>query len=142
MFEKKYIANNTRRFKRMRAGYLVKYQIAGSNEEPFVSNLKDISAGGCRFWADQFLPEGVLLKVSIWVPPIERKIQALARLIRVRRSPQSPVYYLSASFVEVPTADQAAMNEFIEEISQAPGARQLVDDFIAVKRGVREDIRG
>ena len=87
MFEKKYNAENSRQFKRLTADYLVKYKPAGSGaeSEDFVSNLKDISAGGIRFWTEYFFEEETLLEVSICIPPIDRVLHALARVIRIRK---------------------------------------------------------
>ena len=136
MFEKKYKAENSRRFKRFRANYLVKYQLAGALEEPFVSNLKDLSAGGCRFWSEVAFPEGKLLKISIWIPPIEKTLEALARLVRVRRAPDSDVYYLSVSFAEGSPEIQTSLNDFIEKLAEDRGARRLIDDAPIVSRSL------
>jgi len=134
MFHKTYASENTRRFKRLRIDYLIKYQVAGSEEGPFVSNAKDISASGLKFWTDRFLPERTLLKVSIMMAPLERTIEVLGRVLRVRRSKDGTVYYLAIGFLEIPKADQTALNEYIERLAKTPAARKLVDHARVVTR--------
>ncbi len=133
MFEKKYKVENQRKHKRLAVDYLLKYRSAGSETEDFVSNLKDISAGGLRFWSERFLPEETLLNVSTWIPPIDRVFHALARVVRIRES-KGNLFYIAVSFVEVSYEDQNALNQFIEHLSSLRGARSLVHDPQKVTR--------
>jgi c-di-GMP-binding flagellar brake protein YcgR len=135
MFTKKeYKAQNSRRFKRMRADYLVKYQMAGTVGEPFVSNIKDLSAGGVKFWTDQFIPEGTLAKVSFLVPPLDLNVEALGRVVRVRQAKESGIFYLAIRFIEVPDEAKRAINDFIEYLAAQSDARGLVEHAPLVKR--------
>ena len=121
MFFDRYKVKNMRRYNRFPVDYLVKYGLADSpGIEPLVSNLKDISAGGLKFWSEHFLPEGSLLRVSVCTPPLNRVIEALARVVRVRRSPQN-LYYIAVSFIEIPAEDQAAINQFVEGFTLSSG---------------------
>ncbi len=133
---KKYKASNSRRFKRLRVPYLIKFEDAQQHtqNEPYISNLKDISAGGVRFWSEHFFPEDALVRVSIWFPPIEETVTALGRVVRVRRSPNAPVYYLSVRFVEIEAQVQEALNDFIEDLSDDREMRRFVDDSHRVNR--------
>jgi c-di-GMP-binding flagellar brake protein YcgR len=127
MFSKKqYKAQNSRRFKRMRADYLVKYQVPGTNES-FLSNIKDLSAGGVKFWTDQPLIEGSLLKTSFLVPPLELTVEALARVVRVRQSHENTIYYVAVRFIEIPDESKKAIDEFIEYLAAKPDARGVVE---------------
>lgn len=127
---------NTRRFKRMHAHSLVKYQAAESygSKEPLLSNVKDISAGGMRFWSESFFPEGTLLRVSVWIPVLDKPFDALARVVRTRTAFGSGIYYLSLRFIEVNQEQQAALDRFIETIANDPKTRRYVDDFAFVRR--------
>ena len=137
MFEKKsYKMENSRKFKRLKASYLIKYQIAGSTQEPFLANIKDLSAGGIRFWSDHFLQEGALLKFSLWVPPIERTLEGLIRIVRVRQAKGRMVYYMATRFLEIAAADQAALNNFIEKLAANPDTQDLIENESIVKRSV------
>lgn len=135
MFTKKeYQTQNGRRFKRMRADYLVKYQLVGMTGEPLVSNIKDLSAGGIKFWTDQFLPEETLLKVSFLVPPLGLIVEALGRVIRIRRAKEESIYYIAIRFIEMPDESKKAVDDFIEYLAQQPGAKKLIKETPLVKR--------
>ncbi len=135
MFTKqKYKIENMRRFKRLNATYLVKFQVAGAQGEPFVANLKDLSAGGCKFWSDHFIVEGVLLKLSLWIPPVGQTLEALARTVRVRRSASNDLYYVAVRFLEVSKEVQMALNDFIEDLAKTKAGKSLVSDEPIVTR--------
>lgn len=129
MFSKKneYRAQNSRRFKRLRADYLIKYQVAGSEGEPLVSNIKDLGAGGAKFWTDQLILEGTLVKVSFLVPPLDLNVQALGRVVRVRQAKETGVFYIAVRFIEIPDEAKNAINSFVEYLAEQPDARRLVE---------------
>ncbi len=127
MFEKTHTMENARSHKRLRADYLMKFQPLNAEGEPSVSNVKDISAGGLRFWTDRRLPQGVLLAVRICIPPVEKNLEAACQVLRVHRGP-GEIYYIAAKFIEVSKADQMNLDNFIEKISQLPSARRFVDN--------------
>ena len=138
MFEKKYKINNTRRHKRLYVDYLIKYRIARSKDQEFLfSNLKDISAGGVKFWTESPLSEGTLLMVEVLVIPIDRVIRGLARVVRVRKTKKSPVYYDALQFMEISAEDQKVLNSFIERIAAESGGRLLVPEPPVVSRRIR-----
>ena len=132
-----YQISNTRQYKRLLADYLIKYRVAGAANQDFsVSNIKDISAGGVRFWTEEPLREGSLVMVEVLPPPLGRVIRALARVVRARPAEKAPVYYNSVQFMEISEDDQTALNYFIERIASERGARSLVPDYPTVRRRV------
>lgn len=138
MFEKQSKTSNVRQHKRLLADYLIKYRLAGSESQEFlVSNIKDISATGLRFWTEEPLLEGSLLMVEVLPPPLGRVIRALARVVRARLAEKSLVYYNAVRFVEISEEDQNALNYFIERIASEPGARALVPDDSAIRHRAR-----
>ena len=126
MFKKTYKAVNARKFKRIHTDYLLKFQLLNSKEPPIISNIKDLSAGGLRFWTDRMVPQDALVRVSVFVPPLDRTIEALGSVQRVRRAIKAPVYYVSVGFVELNQEDQEAINQFVEGVALQPGANQSV----------------
>ena len=137
MFEPKYKSTGTRQYKRLLADYLIKYRMAGGENREFqVSNIKDISAGGVRFWTEDPLPEGALLLVEVLPPPLGRVLRALARVVRVRQGGKGDVYYNALRFVEISEDDQNALNYFIERVAAERGGRALVPDPDVVERRV------
>lgn len=131
----KYKTQNTRRFKRLQAHSLVKFQSAEEfgTKEPYFSNVKDISAGGMRFWSEHYFPENALLRISVWLPALEKPFDALARVVRVRPA-ASDVFYLSVRFIETNREMQTALNDFIEALAANRATRRYIDDFAFVTR--------
>ncbi len=107
---------NSRQHKRLRVNYLLKYTILKTGEGPFVSNVKDLSAGGVRFWTDQPLAEGSFLQLNILIPPMGRVLETLARVQRVRFVSKTGVYYIGTGFAELRSEDRNALDQFIEEL--------------------------
>ena len=134
MFGKKIKTQNTRNHKRLKASYLIKYQAAGTQEEPAVSKIKDLSAAGVRFVSLQFIPEGTLLKISFCVPALDRIFGALARITRARRTDRKEGYYLAAHFLEISPEQRDILSAFIEKLANTPGLEKNVDHRAVVKR--------
>ena len=116
LFRKKRKAPDGRRFKRIHFAYLVKYQINGKGE-PRITNARDISAGGMRFWATEKIPSNSVLKISIFLPPLDRSVEALARVLRTRKSKEGMIYYVAVNFVDLKEEDRKALREFAEALS-------------------------
>lgn len=133
-FKKKVTAPNSRRFKRLRTEYLVKYQIPGAEGPAQVSNMKDLSAGGLKFWTETYIPEATLLRVSFIVPPLERTVETLSRVIRVRQAKNVPIYYIAVRFIEIPEDAKEALDVFIESLSQQSATRKYVTGRPLFKR--------
>lgn len=113
---KKYRIFNARKFKRLKVNYLIKYQDVNSLGAPLVSNIKDLSAGGVRFYSNQETAQGTYLRLSILIPPMEMTFQALGRVMRVHRAPKLPIYYISVAFLELKSEEQDVLNRFIEDM--------------------------
>ena len=127
LFRKKIKIHDGRRYKRIRAAYLVKYQIEGKGEQPRITNARDIGAGGLRFWTEEKLPEASVLKVSIFLPPLGRSVEAVAQVLRVRRAKKGIVYYVAVSFLDLKKEDRQAINTFAETLSKDKDARVMID---------------
>lgn len=136
MFNKNqtYKTRNERKYKRLKADYLVKHRPASESGEFAVSNIKDVSAGGVRFWTEHLYEEGTLLQVSLLVPPIDKALQILGRAVRVRKGRWNSLYYVGVGFLEIPKDDQEFLNAFIERLARISEARPIVDHADVVER--------
>lgn len=124
--------DNTRRYKRFKASYLLKFRLAVEPTAEYFYNITDLSASGLRFWSDKFFTEGSLAQVSFIMPPLNRTFEILGRIVRTRRyqaedPKEAPIYYIAIGFLDLPAKDQAQVNDFIEKIAQSRGAREFVD---------------
>ena len=132
-FQKKFTAKNSRRFKRIRAAFLVKYQVNGKGE-PRITNARDISAGGIRFWSAEKIPLTSVLKISVYFPPLERSVEGTAQVLRIRRAKEGFVYYVAVSFLDLGEKDREEISRFAETISREKDARLLIDHADVVVR--------
>ena len=126
---------NARRYKRFRADFLVRYQINGRGGVR-ITNARDIGAGGIRFWTDERVPESSLVNISVYLPPLERSVEATAQVLRTRKVKKGLLYYVAVKFLELSGQDREAINEFAESLSQDEGASLLIDhaDIVVRKR--------
>lgn len=134
---------NSRRYKRFKADYLLKCHSASEPENEYIYNVTDISASGLRFWSDKFFGEGSLIQLSFVMPPLNRSFEILARAVRVKRyqdrDPQSPpIYYIAVGFLDISAKDQIQINDFIERIAQDKNARKFINSQMKVKRQPEE----
>lgn len=134
MTVKTYPSENTRRFKRMRGNFLVKYQVAGLAGEPVAANVRDVSGGGVRFWTKEFLPEGTLLRLSLLIPSMDYPFEILGRVLRTAQARHSGMHYFAVGFLEIPKGDQTALNDLIESASKTRESRFFMDDRLVVRR--------
>lgn len=132
-FFKKFKAQNSRRHKRFHADFLVKYQI-GDKGEARITNARDISAGGLRFLTDEPVPESTLINVSVYLPPLERTVEALAQVLRTRKVKKGFFYYVAVQFLDLNQLDREAINEFAESLSHDEEASFLIDHANIVVR--------
>lgn len=119
---------NMRRSKRLKADYLIKYEIVDDpNADPEMFNIRDISATGLRFVSNKFIAEGTKLKVSAYVPPIGRIIQAHANVIRTREASGTSLFFVGVHFIDLKKEDSEDLNDFIEKLAKNPDAHYMVD---------------
>ncbi len=116
-------AGEPRKFKRLQAAYLVKYKI-GEKGVPRVTNLVDISEGGLRFLAHEKISELSILHLSIYLPPLERSVDTVSKVTRVRRARDGETtYYVSVIFLDLKGGDREAIRQFAELLDIAPRRR-------------------
>ena len=132
-FRKKIRLLNERRHKRFRADFLVKYEV-GKGGVGQITNARDISAGGLRFWTQEKLPESSTLTVSIYLPPLRRVVSAVARVLRARRVKKTFLYSVAVSFLDLKQEDREAINDFAESLSHEKRAQFLIDHAEIVVR--------
>lgn len=124
---------NARRHKRVRADFLVKYEVikGGAGQ---ITNARDISAGGLRFWTQEKLSESSVLTVSIYLPPLNRVVSGVVRVLRVRRLKKTFLYSVAVSFLDLKQEDREAIDEFAESLSHDKRAQFLIDHAEIVVR--------
>ncbi len=125
---------NARKHKRLKAAFLVRYETGRLGESPRITNVRDLSAGGLRFFAKDLLEESAVIKLQILVPPLERALPAQARILRVRRANKNFVYSVAVQFVDMSAHDREDLERFIEGLDANPDTRICIDQAQIVLR--------
>ncbi len=113
-FTKK-VRRKSRKFQRAKIPLLIRYQVSGEPEE-FVSNLKDLAAGGIRFTAMNEIQLNKRIRIKIKLPWREEPFRAWAKVTRCAKLKQSPVFRVAAQFVGVEREDLVELESFIDAI--------------------------
>ncbi|MFZ5803121.1 MAG: PilZ domain-containing protein [Candidatus Omnitrophota bacterium] len=131
---KKQQTKNTRAFKRLNAYYLLKYDASGNAQVSHLTNIKNISAGGAKFFSEKALREQDLLKLHVLIPPLEKSFHAEARILRVRKMKKYLHYSVAVCFVNIRPEDQKAVDDYIENLSGEPQIEMFIDQGKTVSR--------
>ena len=136
--KKRYPAQNSRRYPRLKANYLIRYFLmAGDQQEEIrTANTKDISMGGVRFLSHEAVDMGRMLRVHILIPVLGDFIAAFSRVEKIQQDPQSKLYTISLSFVEMSEKDHKRLESFISKCSEVKEADRLFDNPSIAKRAV------
>jgi len=127
---------NARKYKRLKAYYLVQYEVDSKGSKPKINNVRDISAGGLKFISDEAVPERAGIKLRVLMPSLEKTLVARAQILRVRRVPHAVNYTVAVKFTEISQDDQKALNDFIERLAEDRNARFLIDHAeVVVRKG-------
>lgn len=63
---------------------------------------RDISQGGLRFFAHEFIPKGSLLKIRISSNEKVFSFEAMAKLVWIREIPDNDKYEVGVEFIDLP----------------------------------------
>lgn len=116
MLTKKKTRAEFRNFKRVPFACLVKYREPGKKEYQ-VTNARNVGAGGLDFWSETPLAKGTVLEMSFFLPSLARTVETPAQVLRSTKGERGSVYYISVNFLDLPTADREAVNQFAETLS-------------------------
>lgn len=134
MADNKFKATNSRRYKRLNADYLLKYEPGQRGDQSRITNIKNLSAGGAKFITKDLLEESSTIRVSVLVPPLEQSFQANAKILRVRRLKSKFIYTVAVQFTDIKPEEQSILNTFIEDLSGDPTAGFSIDHANVVIR--------
>ncbi|MFC1645936.1 ATPase, T2SS/T4P/T4SS family [Candidatus Omnitrophota bacterium] len=79
------------------------------------SGTENISAGGLLFVANESMPIGSILELKISLPDTDKPIECLGRISRVEEVVADRVYNICICFLDMPSAQRARLNKYVEE---------------------------
>jgi len=128
---------NVRKHKRLNADYLLKYEAGGFGQNPQITNIKNISAGGMKFLTSEAIPETATLNVSVLIPPLEKSFMAHARVLRVRRLKKRLIYSVAVRFTDISKEDQSVLDDYVKSLAEIEGRASFLIDHANIV--VRQD---
>ena len=121
-------AKNTRKHKRMKSFYLLKYQAGADDGDTKVTNVSDLSAGGLRFHTPTRLPEGTKINLAILVPSFEKPIETEAEVVWVGKSTRKEnPYSVAVKFINISKKSEEALDDFVKKITGQKKSPLFID---------------
>jgi len=114
-FGQRYKYQNTRQYLRLPISWPVKCEptTQQAQEGRHVTATQDVSAGGMRMVVREEVPVDSEVILEIHVPPLERTIQAVGKVLRCQPSRRG--FELGVRFERIDPRDQVALNEAVEQ---------------------------
>jgi c-di-GMP-binding flagellar brake protein YcgR len=103
-----------RRFQRVNARVPVQFKDIQRPIETYSGTLtKDLSEGGVRFIASEFLSVFTRLLVEISVPSFSRPIKAISKVAWIQKQPRGMQYNVGLHFLDMTEEDKKHLGSFI-----------------------------
>jgi Tfp pilus assembly protein PilZ len=129
-------SENTRKHKRKKSAFLLKYHEPDANA-PKVTNLRNISAGGVAFLTNDQIRIGSEVRLSILIPSFEKPVEVEGSVVRVDNSATKGMKYLVAvQYTKIIGESKKAMEEFDKILSKAPKKSKRTPIFVDLSRWV------
>ncbi|NQT46737.1 MAG: PilZ domain-containing protein [Candidatus Omnitrophica bacterium] len=106
-----------RRFPRIEFRMPVQYHNLKNPREGSIGSLtKNISEGGVKFVANEFLPLASRLVMEISLPTVPRPIKAIAKVAWVRKTAVAEQYEVGNQFLEISRDDKNHLTDYINRV--------------------------
>ena len=80
---------------------------------------RDVSEGGTRFIANEFLPLATRLVVELFLPAQPKPIKAISKVAWIRKLPSGDQYEIGNQFLEVGKNDRGELASFVKKTELA-----------------------
>lgn len=115
-----------RQFKRVRAPFLLKYQLQERGVGN-IANIRDISVSGARFTTDHPLLKGSQVALEINLPTSEKPVSVQGKVVRVSRVKSLSAYRIAIRFIRIEPKDRTAIRLLVERMWRDKRVKGLVD---------------
>src|SRR3990167_4455124 len=105
-----------RRYGRLASRVEIQYRKIGETPHSPVGSLAyDISGGGVKLLAHEFVPMGTKLRVGIPLEYPMKMINAVGRVVWVQKRPYTEQYDLGLEFLDINSEDQNDLVNYVEK---------------------------
>ena len=104
-----------RRFARIPENSQINYEVPSDiKAKDFLT--RDLSRGGIRFFAHEFISKDSLLKIRLTLEKIPFSFEAFVKVIWVREDASSQRYEAGAEFIDIPKRAGEYLTDYIKNI--------------------------
>jgi len=116
IFSSKKPEEERRKYIRLDAHHLVKYQVLEKGQE--LSFARNISAGGVRFVAKESIPIGDMVEIMINFPQYSHPIKTRAKVVWAKELKKVGGFEIGAEFVNVEGDAKDFIDKKIKEVTE------------------------
>ncbi|MFH1778994.1 MAG: PilZ domain-containing protein [Candidatus Omnitrophota bacterium] len=104
-----------RRYPRVSSAMPVQYRgIRQTSDATVGTVMRDISTGGIRFIANEFISVFTRLVVEISIPLTSKPVRAISKVVWIRKRPSGEQYELGMQFIDMTEEDRGNISNFVE----------------------------
>ncbi len=109
------MTKDRRKFQRIKAPHLFKYKILKRKEilSP-TSFIRDVSAGGARFFSEEYIPPESILELKIKFPMFNEPLPLLSKVVRVKTL--SNGFEIGIEFIDLNENIRETIDQKIQEV--------------------------
>ena len=106
-----------RRFVRVNSTVPLQYKKLKELTEGTVGAIaQDVSEGGTKFLANEFLPLATRLVVELFLPAQPRPVKAIAKVAWIKKLPVGNQYEIGNQFLDVAKDDKGQLGEYVKKL--------------------------
>ena len=108
-----------RRFTRIDSTVPLQYKkLKESSEGTIGAITQDVSEGGAKFLANEFLPLATRLVVELFLPAQPKPIKAISKVAWIRKAPSGEQYEIGNQFLDVDKGDKNQLSEYVKRTQE------------------------
>ena len=109
-----------RKHKRLRVRVPVRYRAlkSGAGVEGAATLSRNISQGGIRFKAAEFISIATRLMLEMDLPVVSGSIRAISKIAWIRKTPAGDDFEVGSHFLEMSKKDKELVSEFVENVDK------------------------
>ncbi len=115
MYERTGRAEERRQFPRVSSAMPIQYRGIHQASDAVVGTVaRDISSGGVRLIANEFISVFTRLVVEVSIPSTRKPIKAISKVVWIHKRPYGEQYEVGMQFVDMPEEDKRNIVHFVE----------------------------
>jgi len=97
----------------------VRYRKLGDPEDAFKAGTitKNISQGGVRFKAEEFVSRASRLVLEMDVPMLPKPVRAISKVAWIKKAPSGKEYEIGNQFLEISKSDKKDISAFVDSLA-------------------------